>query len=93
MTTRLTILDHIKGLSRGFINGNNFGPNRSRSYEVEIPTSPTQRWSPQNRLSSMRTIKKEATVAVRILSARAERFWSVHHGGGRDMEHTSSNLG
>jgi hypothetical protein len=93
MTTRLTILDHIKGLSRGFINGNNFVPNRSRSYEVERPTSPTQRWSPQNPQSGVHTIKEEASVATRFLSSRAERFWSVNRGGGRDVEHTRSNLG
>jgi hypothetical protein len=93
MTTRLTFIDHLKALSQGLINGNSLALTRSRSYEIEILTSQRHRWSPQNPQSSAHTIKEEASVAARFLSARAERFWSVTCGGGRDAEHTRSNLG
>jgi hypothetical protein len=93
MTTRLTFTDRLKALFLGLINGNNLALTKSRSYEVEILTSPTQRWSPQNPQSGVHTIKEEASVATRFLSSRVERFWSANRGGGRDVEHTRSNLG
>lgn len=93
MKISLPLIDRLKVLSRVLINDDPLASNRPRSYETDGSPSRTQMGSQQSPSSGVRAIKSGAIFGAPPVYARGDRFWSINQGGGRDVEHTQSNLG
>jgi hypothetical protein len=87
MTTSMTFMNRIKGLTQGLISGNGVELNRPPSHEIEILALPGQsNWQASS--SGAIPIRSGATA-----SSGTDQRWSITQGSGRDSGHTRSNLG
>lgn len=93
VTTKLSFIDRLMGLSHQLINGNSSALNRPRSYDVVVLPSPTRRGSQQSPLSSVPASTPGVKFVAMQASGRADRVWAASRQTGLDVEHTHSNMG
>ena len=93
MKQRLPFVNRIDDMSKNRIKDDKSAATREISYKLETLPSRSQKDSQQVFAPNPRTIKSGSAFAAPQLSVRSDHLWSVNRGGGRDPEHTQSNLG
>lgn len=93
MTIGRPFIARVGVLYRIIINGRSPVPDRSPSYEAELPAPSMPKREQQSALSSVKRVKSAPAGAHLRAPARGGRLCYVNRGMAYVVEHTRSNLG